>query len=134
MWLRKSSRALLIAAGELGKGGRGGMRRATCPCAGEGAGAAKAHREAREGDEGDQDERQRVTETRKACGRTEEEDIGEEDDDAQERTIPVVGTARRRRKRSGPEVQREDDVEGELLGINGEARDCRGSAADDNSG
>ena len=39
------------------------------------------------------DERQRVTEMSKACGRTEEEDIGEEDDDAQERTIPVIGTA-----------------------------------------
>ena len=98
MWLRKSSRALLIAAGELGKGGRGGTRRATCPCTGEGAGVAKAHGEAREGDEGDQDERQRVTETRKACGRTEEEDIGEEDDDAQERTTPVVSTALRRIK------------------------------------
>ena len=114
MWLRKSSRALLITAGVLGKGRRGGTRRATCPCAGEGAGVAKVHGEAREGDERDQDERQRVTETRKACRRTEEEDIGEEDDDAQEHTIPVVGTARRRRKRRGPAVQREDDVEGEL--------------------
>ena len=134
MWLRKSSRALLIAAGELGKGGRAGTQRATCPCTGKGVGAAKAHGEAREGDEGDQDERQRVTETRKACGRTKEEDIGEEDDDAQECTIPVVGTALRRRKRRGEAVQREDDDEGGLLDINGEARGGRGSDADDHSG
>ena len=46
----------------------------------------------------------------------------------------VVGTTRRRRKRRGPEVQREEDGEGELLGINGEARDGRGSDADDHSG
>ena len=46
----------------------------------------------------------------------------------------VLGTARWRRERRGPEVQREDDVEGELLGINGEARDGRSSAADENSG
>ena len=38
------------------------------------------------------------------------------------------------KKTKGAAVQREDDDEGELLGINGEARDCRGSAADDNSG
>jgi len=120
--------------GRAREGGRGGTRRATCPCAGEGAGAAKAHGEAREGDDGDQDERQRVTETRKACGRTEEEDIGEEDDDAQERTIPVVGTALWRRKRRGPEAQREADDEGGLLDINGEARGGRGSDADDHSG
>ena len=42
----------------------------------------------------------------------EEEDIEEKDDDAQERTIPVVGTALRRRKRSRAAVQREDDDEG----------------------
>ena len=33
----------------------------------------------------------------------------------------------------GPAVQREDDVEGELLDINGEARGGRGSDADDHS-
>ena len=97
--------------------GGGGTRRATCPCVGDGAvsaGAAKAHGKRREGDEEGEDERQRLTESSKARGRTEEEDTGEEGDDAQERTIPVVGTARRRRKRRGPEVQREDDAEGEL--------------------
>ena len=110
----------VVAAEELegstysrGRAREGGARwHAACRCADEGAGAAKAHGEAREGDEGDQDERQRVTETRKACGRTEEEDIGKEDDDAQERTIPVVGIALRRRKRRGAVVQREDDDEG----------------------
>ena len=63
---------------------------------------------------GEVDERQRVTETSSARRRMEEEDTGEEGDDAQERTVPVVGTARRRRKRRGPEVQGEDEVEGEL--------------------
>ena len=63
-----------------------------------------------------------------------EREFGEECDDAHERTVPVIGTPRRRRKRRGPEVQREEDAEGELLGINGEARDGRSSAADENSG
>ena len=93
-----------------------------------------SHGEAWEGDEGEVDERQRVTETSSARRRTEEEDIEEEGDDAQERTVSVLGMARRRRKQRGPEVQREDDVEGELLGINGEARAGRSSDADANSG
>ena len=63
------------------------------------------------------DERQRLTKTSNARGRTEEEDTGEDGDDAQECTIPVIGTARRRRKQRGPEVQREEDGEGELLAL-----------------
>ena len=117
-----------------GKARGGGTRRATCPRVGDGAGAAKAHGKRREGDEEDADERQRVTETSKACGRTEEEDTGEEEDKLTGTHCSSVGTARRRRKRRGPEVQREEDGEGELLGINGETRDGRSSDADDNSG
>ena len=87
MWPRTSPRALLIAAGELGKGGRGGTRHATCPCAGEGAGAAKAHGEGREGDEQGLDEQERLTETRGARGREEETDRGEEGDNAHRRPL-----------------------------------------------
>ena len=76
-----------------------GRRRVRAPARGAvSADAANTHRKRQEGDEEGEDERQRFTESTKACGRTEEEDIGEEGDDAQERTVPVVGTARRRRK------------------------------------
>ena len=84
--LRGGSGGLLIAEGRAREGGGGGgTRPATCTRVGDGvvsAGEAKAHGKRREGDEEDADERQRVTETSKACGRTEEEDIGEEGDDA----------------------------------------------------
>ena len=80
---------------------RGG-RRVRVPARGAvSADAAKGHGKRREGDEEGEDERQRLTKSRNARGRTEEEDTGEEGDDAQERTIPVVGTALRRRKRRG---------------------------------
>ena len=73
-------------------------------------------------------------ETWGARGRKEEADRGEEEDELTGTHCSSVGTARRRRKRRGPEVQREDDAEGELLGINVEARAGWSSAADDNSG
>ena len=62
------------------------------------ADAANTHGKRQEGDEEGEDERQRFTESTKACGRTEEEDIGEEGDDAHECTIPIIGMALRRRK------------------------------------
>ena len=98
------------------------------------AGAAKAHGKQREGDGEDQDEQQRLTETSKARGQEEEADTGEEEDELTGTHCSSVGMARRRIKLRGPEVQREDDVEGELLGINGEARAGRSSDADANSG
>jgi len=65
-----------------------GRRRVRAPARGAvSAGAAKAHGKRREGDEQGADERQRLTESSKARGRTEEEDIGEEGDDAQWRTV-----------------------------------------------
>ena len=95
--------------GRAREGGRGGTRRATCPCAGEGAGAAKAHGEAREGDEGEVDERQRVMETSNAHGGEEEADRGKYEDDGHGTHCSVVGTARRRRKRRGRGVQANGD-------------------------
>ena len=66
---------------------RGG-RRVRAPARGAvSAGAAKAHGKRREGDEEGEDERQRLTESSKARGRTEEEDIGEEGDDTQWHTV-----------------------------------------------
>ena len=93
-----------------------------------------SHGEAWEGDEEGADERQGVTEPSKARGQEEEADTGEEEDELTGTHCSSVGTARRRRKLRGAAVQREDDDEGELLGINGEAKDGRGSAANDNSG
>ena len=98
------------------------------------AGAAKPHGKRWEGEEEGADVAQRLTKTSKARGQEEEADTGEEEDELTGTHCSSVGTARRRRKRRGPEVQREDDVEGELLGINGEARAGRSSAADENSG
>ena len=80
------------------------------------------------------DERQRVTETSRARGQEEEADTGEEEDELTGTHCSSVGTACRRRKRRGPEVQREDGDEGGLLDINGKARGGRSSAADENSG
>ena len=97
------------AADELGRGadglfiaGAGHPSRAPPSASGRGFAVLSSHGEAWEGDEGEVDERQRVTETSSARRRTEEEDTGEEGDDAQERTVSVVGTARRRRKLRGP--------------------------------
>ena len=62
----------LFIAGQ--RRGGGGTRRATCPRVGDGAvsaGATKAHEKRREGDEEGEDERQRLTESSKARGRTE---------------------------------------------------------------
>ena len=112
-----------------------GRRRVRAPARGAvSAGAAKAHGNRWEGDEEGADAAQRLTETSKARGQEEEADTGEEEDELTGTHCSSDGTARRRRKRRGPEVQREDDIEGELLGINGEARDGRSSAADENSG
>ena len=103
--------------GAQGRWGGGGTRRATCPCVRGtvSADVANTHGKRREGGEEGEDERQRLTESSKACGQTEEEDIGEEGDDAQERTVSVIGTASPEKKTKG-------------------ARDGRSSAADDNSG
>ena len=112
---------------------RGG-RRVRAPAWGAvSAGAAKAHGKRREGDEEDPDERQRVTERAKLA------------DERRKRTPGRMATMHRthysgrwhgspEKKTKGLEVQREDDVEGELLGINGKARDGRSSATDENSG
>ena len=76
-----------------------GRRRVRAPARGAvSADAANTHGKRREGDEEGEDERQRLMESSKARGRTEEEDIREEGDDAQERTVSAVGTARWRRK------------------------------------
>ena len=112
-----------------------GRRRVRMPARGTtSAGAAKAHGKRWEGDEEGADAAQRLTETIKARGQEEEADTSEEEDELTGTHCSSVGTARRRRKRRGPEVQREDDAEGELLGINVEARAGWSSAADDNSG
>ena len=122
----RGSRAPFIA------GVRGG--RAPPSASVHGSAGRSSHGGAREGDEEGQDEEQKLTETRGARGRKEEADRGEEQDELTGTHCSSVGTARRRRKRTGPEVQREEDGEGELLGINGKARDGRSSDADDNSG
>ena len=101
MWLRKSSRALLIAARELEKGGEvaRGVRRVRAPARGAvSADAANIHGKRREGDEEGEDERQRLTETSRARRRKEEADRGEEEDELTGTHCSSVGTARRRRK------------------------------------
>ena len=78
--------------------GRGHPSRFPLSEFGHGSAGHNSHGGAQEGDEGEEDEHQRLTESSKARGRTEEEDIREEGDDAQERTVSAVGTARWRRK------------------------------------
>ena len=65
------------------------------------------------------DEQQRLTESGKTRGQEEEADTGEEEDELTGTLCSSVGTARRGRNERGQEFQGEDDVEGELLGING---------------
>ena len=90
--------------------------------------------EAREADEEEADAAQRLTETSRARGQEEEEDTGEEEDELTRAHCSVVGTAHRRRKRRGSGVQANGNDDAELKDINGEVRDGRSSAADENSG
>ena len=133
MWLRKSSRALLIAAGELGKGGEvaRGVRRVRAPARAQARPRltgrhGKATRGIKTNARGSRrrgrraDERRKKTSARKttmhrsALFRSLARLSGEENEGG-----------------SGPEGRRR---RGGLLDINGEARGGRGSDADDHSG